>query len=210
MTTSQTTATPAATPTATPAASTRRTTAVNLLLDNIVWLLLVVFAIAAGLLNPFFLSIANLQNILVQAPTLGFLALAVSLALRLGEIGLSVVGVLGFSGSIGAILLEHGAPGFLAILACLAVGGLIGVINGVRVAQTPDELADHHPGHRPHPRWRRPRRLRRRPAHPTPRDLNTRRRGAPGAFLEPRPPVGRGPRGGVRPGPGASAGRARG
>jgi simple sugar transport system permease protein len=95
----------------------------------------VVFAIAAGILNPFFLSIANLQNILVQATTLGFLALAVSVALLLGEIDLSVVGILGFSGSIGAILLEHGAPGFLAILACLAVGGLIGVINGVCVAR---------------------------------------------------------------------------
>src|SRR4051795_4446396 len=151
MTTTEKTTTPASTSSATSAAATRRTSAVNLLLDNIVWLLLVVFAIAAGILNPFFLSIANLQNILVQATILGFLALAVSLALLLGEIDLSVVGILGFSGSIGAILLEHGAPGFLTILACLAVGGLIGVINGVRVAQTPDELADHHPGHRPHP-----------------------------------------------------------
>src|SRR3954469_10077708 len=135
MTTTEKTTTPASTSSATSAAATRRTSAVNLLLDNIVWLLLVVFAIAAGILNPFFLSIANLQNILVQATPLGFLALAVSLALLLGEIDLSVVGILGFSGSIGAILLEHGVPGFAAILACLAIGGLIGVINGVCVAK---------------------------------------------------------------------------
>lgn len=113
----------------------RGTSLANTLLDNIVWLLLVVFAVLAGSLNSFFLSLPNFQNILVQATTLGFLALAVSIALLIGEIDLSVVGTLGFSGAIGAILLQQGTPGGLAILAALGVGAFIGLLNGICVAK---------------------------------------------------------------------------
>jgi len=113
----------------------RRTSVVNFLLDNIVWLLLVAFAVAANFLNSFFLSVANLQNILVQATTLGFVALAVSLTLLIGEIDLSIVGVLGLSGTIGALLLERGVPGVVAILAVMVVGALIGLVNGICVAK---------------------------------------------------------------------------
>jgi len=113
----------------------RRTRTVNFMLDHIVWLLLVVFAIAANFLNSFFLTIPNLQNILVQATTLGFVALAVAVTLLIGEIDLSVVGTLGFSGALGAILLQHGTPGFVAILAVLVTGALIGLVNGICIAK---------------------------------------------------------------------------
>lgn len=133
MTTLQTAPAPGAeAPSRTPRARARWA---DVLLDNIVWLLLVVFILLATALNPFFLSIANFQNVLVQTTTLGFLAVAIALAMLLGEIDLSVVGILGFSGAIGATLMERGVPGFVAIFAVLAVGALIGLINGFCIAK---------------------------------------------------------------------------
>lgn len=106
----------------------------HFLFDNIVWLLLVLFAVIGYTLNPFFFSIANVQNILVQATTLGFLAVGVAFTLLIGEIDLSVVGVLGFSGSIGAVVSNAGAPAGVAIFAAIATGVVIGVVNGLCVA----------------------------------------------------------------------------
>lgn len=102
----------------------------NLLLNNVVWLLLIVFAVVADIINPFFLTVPNLQNILVQATSLAALALALAVTLLLGEIDLSVVGVLGVSGAVGAVLVQHGMPGGAAILIVLALGAFIGLING--------------------------------------------------------------------------------
>lgn len=114
----------------------RRTPVESLVLDNIVWLLLIVFSIGAGLLNSFFLTIPNLQNVLVQATVLGFVALAVAVTLLIGEIDLSVIGVLGFTGSLGALLMrDAGLPGPLVIVVSLAVGALIGLVNGICVAR---------------------------------------------------------------------------
>ena len=104
-------------------------------LDNIVWILLIVFALLANAMNPFFLSLLNLQNVLVQATTLGFLGVAIALTLLLGEIDLSVVGILGFSGACGALLVNSGLPGPLAVLAVIAIGALIGMVNGLCVAK---------------------------------------------------------------------------
>lgn len=104
-------------------------------LDNIVWALIIVFSLVTGLFNSFFLTTANLQNVLIQATSLGLLVLAVSFALLIGEIDLSVTGNLAFSGMIGAQLIQHlHVPGILAIVCVIATGAVIGVVNGVFVA----------------------------------------------------------------------------
>jgi simple sugar transport system permease protein len=104
-------------------------------LDNIVWILLVVFALGATSLNSFFFSVANLQNILVQATTLGFVGVAIALTMLLGEIDLSVVGILGFSGAVGATAVDKGLPGWLGVLLVLAIGAVIGLVNGLCIAK---------------------------------------------------------------------------
>jgi ribose/xylose/arabinose/galactoside ABC-type transport system permease subunit len=106
----------------------------GLLLDNVVWALIIVFSIGAGLLNSFYLSVPNLQNILVQATSLGVLVFAVSCTLLIGEIDLSVIGTMVFSGLIGAELLLRGWPGPVAIVVTLLVGAAIGWVNGFFVA----------------------------------------------------------------------------
>jgi simple sugar transport system permease protein/ribose transport system permease protein len=113
----------------------RRSRALDFALDNIVWILLIVFALLANALNPFFLTLPNLQNVLVQATTLGFLGVAIALTLLLGEIDLSVVGILGFSGAVGALAVNAGWPGPLAVLLVLLIGTLIGLVNGFCIAK---------------------------------------------------------------------------
>lgn len=117
------------------AAKVQRVSVGDFALDNIVWLLLVAFVIIATILNPFFFSVANFQNILVQTTTLAFVAVAIGLSMLLGEIDLSVIGILGFTGAIGAVLMDKGVPGSLAILVVLAVGAFIGLVNGICVAK---------------------------------------------------------------------------
>ena len=109
--------------------------ATTAVLNNVVWLLLIIICIVAGMMNSFFLSVPNLQNILVQATVLGFVSLSVALALLLGEIDLSIIGNLVFSGTIGALLMKAGImSGLTAILVVIAIGALIGAVNGVCIA----------------------------------------------------------------------------
>jgi ribose/xylose/arabinose/galactoside ABC-type transport system permease subunit len=104
-------------------------------LDNVVWALIIVFSLVIGLANPFFLTTANLQNVLVQATSLGLLVLGVSFALLIGEIDLSVTGNLTFSGMVGALVIQQlHLPGLAAILCVVATGTVIGLANGVFVA----------------------------------------------------------------------------
>jgi ribose/xylose/arabinose/galactoside ABC-type transport system permease subunit len=104
-------------------------------LDNIVWALIIIFSLVTGLFNSFFLTTANLQNVLIQATSLGLLVLAVSFALLIGEIDLSVTGNLAFSGMVGALALQHlHVPGVVAIACVIATGAVIGTLNGVFVA----------------------------------------------------------------------------
>ena len=110
---------------------------VDKLLDNVVWLLIILFAIGAGYANDFFLTLANFQNILIQATVLGVVVLGVSFTLLVGEIDLSVIGILGFAGWVGVILVEPNGnlSAGVAFLAVLLVGAIIGLINGICVTK---------------------------------------------------------------------------
>jgi simple sugar transport system permease protein/ribose transport system permease protein len=107
----------------------------DVMLDNIVWLLLVSFSIVAGLASPFFLTTANLQNILVQATVLSMVALAVGVTLLIAEIDLSVIGNLVFCGLVGVLLMRAGVPGVVAIPATVVTGAAVGLVNGIFVAK---------------------------------------------------------------------------
>lgn len=121
--------------TAPPRPSMKRSRAVPILLNNIVWMLLVLFSIFGYLLNPFFFSLANVQNILVQATTLGFIAVGIAITLLIGEIDLSVVGVLGISGTVGAVSVNAGIPPLFSIMLVIFTGAFVGLINGICVAK---------------------------------------------------------------------------
>jgi ribose transport system permease protein len=95
----------------------------------VAWLgLIVIF----GILSPdTFLTIANFQTMFGSQAVLLILTLALIVPLTAGDYDLSVAGILGLSAMLIAVLnAQHGVPIVLAVLIALAVGALIGLING--------------------------------------------------------------------------------
>ena len=78
-------------------------------------------------INPIFLSSSNLVNLLFNSSTVGVIALGIVCVLMVGEIDLSVGSISGFaSAMVGTLWVNQGWPVALAIVAAVAVGGLIG------------------------------------------------------------------------------------
>jgi D-xylose transport system permease protein len=86
--------------------------------------------------NPNFLTPGNLTNLVLQLAATGTISLGVVLVLLLGEIDLSVGAVSGLTAAVMAVLsVRHGVPGWLAILAGLATGAVIGAVQGFWVTR---------------------------------------------------------------------------
>ena len=105
------------------------------LLNNIVWILLVLAVAVVGGLEPSFFKPTILGNVLSQATVLGILSFAQAFAIMLGLIDLSLLGVMSFSATCGLLLLEKGCPAVIAILVIFLTGACIGALNGVLIAK---------------------------------------------------------------------------
>jgi simple sugar transport system permease protein len=110
-------------------------TALRWLLQNVVWLWLLGLVVIFGVFNPYFFTINNMQNIMVQATVLGLLALAISLPLLVAEIDLSISSNMGFSSVVGAMVIGAGLPWWVGMLAGVAVGAAVGAFNGLCVTR---------------------------------------------------------------------------
>lgn len=105
------------------------------LLQNVVWLWLLGLIVIFGVFNPYFFTLNNMQNIMVQATVLGLLALAISLPLLVAEIDLSIASNMGFSSVIGALAIAYGLPWWLGIPLGIAAGTAVGAFNGLCVTR---------------------------------------------------------------------------
>lgn len=106
------------------------------ILHNVVWIWLIALVAIFGTFNDFFLTVFNLQNVMVQATVLGMLGLAVALPLLVSEIDLSIPANSGFSATVGALAyFDLGLSWFLAMLIGLAVVTLIGLFNGLCITK---------------------------------------------------------------------------
>jgi len=126
---------PAAVP---PSARHRPTMARRLqgVLAHVVWFWLAGLILIFGVLNPFFFSTPNLQNVLVQATVLGLLGLAQSLVLLVGEIDLSIAAITGISSALGALTIQSlGLPVPVGIALGVGIATLIGFVNGLCVTR---------------------------------------------------------------------------
>jgi ribose transport system permease protein len=81
-----------------------------------------------------FLSVSNLTNILVQAAPIMVLAVGLVFVLSAGEIDLSIGSVVALSALSAAVVLQNTGAWPLAVLAALAVGLAVGLLNGLFVA----------------------------------------------------------------------------
>jgi D-xylose transport system permease protein len=81
--------------------------------------------------NDRFLSAQNLTNLLLQITATGLISVGVVYVLLLGEIDLSVGAVSGLAAAVMAVLnVKHGWSPYLAIVAAVAVGLAIGLLQG--------------------------------------------------------------------------------
>jgi D-xylose transport system permease protein len=86
--------------------------------------------------NSHFLDSFNLTNLVLQIAAVGTISIGVVFVLLLGEIDLSVGAVSGLAAAVMAVLnVQHGWAPIPAILAGLAVGAGIGLLNGFFVTQ---------------------------------------------------------------------------
>jgi len=84
------------------------------------------------LLNRTFLSSTNLVNLSFDIVPVGFLALGIVCVLLVGQIDLSVGSVSGVAAAVTAmVMVQHEQPVWLAILAAVACGSLIGWVYGL-------------------------------------------------------------------------------
>ncbi|WPC39337.1 ABC transporter permease subunit [Clostridium sp. JS66] len=102
--------------------------------------ILIGFIALCGLLSfisPVFLSQKNIMNVLRQTSTNLYLACAMTMVIILGGIDLSVGAIIALSGVItGGLIAFQGASVFVAVIAGLLSGVVIGVFNGLVVAKT--------------------------------------------------------------------------
>lgn len=96
---------------------------------------LVGLAALLAVLTPNFLTPSNLMNVLLQSAINGVLAVGMTFVILTGGIDLSVGSVLALAGVVLGDLMQQGVPAPAAILACLAVGGLCGVLNGLLITR---------------------------------------------------------------------------
>lgn len=83
-----------------------------------------------------FFSLLTFRTIANQIPTAMIVAVGMTFVLIMGEIDLSVGSVLAFAGAVlGAALVTWELPLWLAIMLCLAAGGLCGFLNGFVVTR---------------------------------------------------------------------------
>jgi ribose transport system permease protein len=99
---------------------------------------LVVLLVAVGVLtlaSNEFLTGSNLSNLARQVAIFGIIAVGQLLVILTSGIDLSVGSVLGLSGAVAAQLLVAGWPAAAAIVAGIALGAALGLVNGVLVTR---------------------------------------------------------------------------
>lgn len=95
----------------------------------VVYLLL--FVVAFGLANDQFFSVNTLLAIISASSPLMVVAAAMTMCLICAEVDLSVVGVVGLSSTVTALLIFNDVPWPLAITVAVVVGGCVGAVNGL-------------------------------------------------------------------------------
>jgi ribose transport system permease protein len=127
--------------------SPRRRAMIDFVLDNLVWLILVVVLAAFASTIPNFLQIGILLNILEQSTFVGIIAVGLSLTLIAGHMDLSIESVLALTAMVVALIFgSNGAgmgvvltPAWLAfpvsLLIALAIGAAIGATNAFLIVR---------------------------------------------------------------------------
>lgn len=103
--------------------------------ESVLVVVIILLGALITLLNPNFLSIFNLLNVLDAVSIVGIAAIGATFVLIGGELDLSVGSVLGLSAICAAWAMRAGIPWPLAIVIGICVGALCGLANGLLVTR---------------------------------------------------------------------------
>lgn len=84
--------------------------------------------------STFFFSFSNFMNIALYASIIGILACTTTLVIAEGMIDFSAGSVIALGSCVMGIMMRDGYNVWVAIIACLIISGLVGVLNGVLIA----------------------------------------------------------------------------
>ena len=96
---------------------------------------LIIFAVIVSILNPRFLTHANILNVLRQTSINSIIAIGMTLVILTGGIDLSVGSILAFCGAVMASMLNAGHNAILSLIVTLALGLVFGFFNGFLVSK---------------------------------------------------------------------------
>ncbi len=121
----------------------RTTTLLVALINNLIWIIVVVALVVFSLLSSRFFTLFNLLNIVPRVAALGLLVIGQSFTMTTAHFDISSESTLGLTGMIGALLIATAnfgglgimmPPGF-AIAAMILVGVMIGSLNGFMITK---------------------------------------------------------------------------
>ncbi|MFT4106069.1 MAG: ABC transporter permease [Lacrimispora sp.] len=98
------------------------------------FLFLAALIFLVGLVNRNFWQPSTIINCFNDSVVFTFLATGIAFVIFTGEIDVSISAVMGLSAAVGATLLRDGSGVIPAVLAAVAIGAVIGLVNGIGVA----------------------------------------------------------------------------
>lgn len=102
----------------------------NKLLKNKPLIGLIIFGVIVSILNPRFLSTANLLNILRQTSINAIIAAGMTFVILTGGIDLSVGSILAICGAVSASMLAGGINGYIVLIITIVLGTILGAVSG--------------------------------------------------------------------------------
>jgi rhamnose transport system permease protein len=102
------------------------------------WLLILIFVIMTlinGALTPYYLNANNLIGATMAFLDKAFIVLPMAFVIILADIDISVASTVALSSVIMAVLYNSGLPMIFAMMVCLLVGTLCGLINGLLIVK---------------------------------------------------------------------------
>ncbi|WP_251047388.1 ribose ABC transporter permease [Planococcus sp. ISL-110] len=96
---------------------------------------LILIIVIITILNPGFLSVSNLMNVLRQVSINALIAFGMTFVILTGGIDLSVGATLALTGAVSAGMMASGMDPIFAMLLGLLLGAVLGAINGIIIAK---------------------------------------------------------------------------
>ena len=96
---------------------------------------LLIFSAIISIINPRFISIFNILNVLRQTSINSIIAAGMTFVILTGGIDLSVGSVLAFCGAVSAALIASGQPLIVVLFVTLLTGTAMGLITGVIISR---------------------------------------------------------------------------